>query len=218
MPTQSKSNGNGRGPQDPGLGPFLSMGEVCERAKLSPSFVYEQISRNLFPRFMKFGPRCRKLPEYELDLWLAVRLALREQMPSLRHSVALPEWPPKGDVEVPCRGIRMMRWREVLDVVPVGRTQLYRLMNVADPRFRFPWPAPLGEEARRWAVHEVYEWLRRRRGDRARDLAASRGWVCQRPGSGPDSRRPRPSRSTTIPYLRGGLAGGERLRMNVTAR
>lgn len=169
---------------------YLSMRQVCERTALSPSYVYHLIDRNLFPPFVKLGPRARGLPEDDLDRFLATCLALRNQMRSLCHPVVLSPWPPTGVIDVPCCGIRLMRLEDILARLPVGRSHLYRLMVAQDSRFRFPWPAPLGERARRWAVHEVEEWLRRRRDNRARDLAASLGWVCQRPGSNPDSRCP----------------------------
>ena len=67
------------------------------------------------------------------------------------HPVVLPAWPPHEDVVAPCQGIQMLKRPEVLALLSAGCTHLYRLMALDDPALRFPWPAPLGVRARRWA-------------------------------------------------------------------
>ena len=161
---------------------MLRMDEICERTKLSRSFVHALIKRGVFPPRVSLGARARGLPEDELDLWLAQCLALREQMRSLSDSVPLPQWGPPV-VEVPCRGITMLRQPAVLHRAAFGRSQLYRLMGER----LFPWPAPFADKARRWAEHEVESWLRERRLERSRDLKRRQQWVCSPPGSRPES-------------------------------
>ena len=134
---------------------MLRIDEICERTKLSRSFVYALIERGVFPPLVSLGARARGLPEDELDLWLAQCLALRDQMDSLSDSVDLPQWGPPV-VEVAVRGIVMLRREEVLHRVRFRRSQLYRYMEGR----LFPWPVPFADRARRWAEHEVETWLR----------------------------------------------------------
>ena len=162
---------------------MLRMDEVRQRAALSRSFLYVLIARGVFPPFAPLGERARGLPEDDLDLWLAQCLELRSQMSRLWDSVPLPLWCPPS-VEIPCRGITMLRIADVLARVSVGRSHLYRLMN----RRLFPWPAPFGEQAHRWAEHEVEAWLCARRSERTRSLKDRLGWVLSRPGSRSDDR------------------------------
>ena len=162
---------------------MLRMDEVRQRAALSRSYLYALIARGVFPPFVPLGARARGLPEDDLDLWLAQCLELRSQMSLLWVSITLPVWGP-STVEIPCRGITMLRLADVLERVGVGRSHLYRLMN----RRLFPWPAPFGERAHRWAKHEVEAWLRARRSERTQALKDRLGWVLSRPGSRPDDR------------------------------
>ena len=165
-----------------GLDPLLRMREVCARAALGPSYVYELAGRELCPPFRESGSRASRMLSSELDQWLAGCLALRAQMPTLRHPVVLPAWPPAEDVPVPCHGIQMGRRSEVLALLSCSPNHLYRLMALADPAFRFPWPAPMGVRVRRWALHEVLEWISRRRSTLARRARERNPWICGRPG------------------------------------
>ena len=136
------------------------------------------IARGLFPPFVPLGSSARGLPEADLDLWLAYCLCLRSGMEFLRDPVVLLAWP-QQIVDTPCSGIRLLRMPQVLARIGVGKSQLYRMVNAGV----FPWPAPVGQLARRWAEHEVEEWLRACRLQRSRALKAANPWVCARPGS-----------------------------------
>ena len=166
----------------------LRIDEICWRTKLSRSFVSELRKRGVFPPLLSLGARACGLPEDELDLWLAQCLALRDQMDSLSDSVELPQWGPPV-VEVPSRGIVMLRREEVQVRAGFERSQLYRLMEER----LFPWPAPFADKARRWAQHEVEMWLDQRRSERFRDLKRRQVWPVSRPGSRPDRRPDRRS-------------------------
>ena len=161
---------------------LLRMPQVCDRTALSPSYVYELVARGRCPPFLEVGPRASAMLSSDLDQWLAGCLALREQMPTLCHPVVLPAWPPVEDVAVPCQRIQMLRRSEVLALLSVSPGHLYRLMALDDAALRFPWPAPLGERVRRWAQHEVLEWISRRRSTLARRLRARHPWICGRSG------------------------------------
>ena len=161
--------------------PLLPMSEVCARAALGPSYVYDLVGRELCPPFVESGPRASRMRSSALDQWLAGCLALRAQMATLRHPVVLPAWPPAQHVPVPCHGIQMGRRPEVLALLWCSPNHLYRLMALADPAFRFPWPAPVGVRARRWAMHEVLDWISRRRSTLARRVRERNPWICRRP-------------------------------------
>ena len=178
--------------KDGGLDPLLRMREVCLRAALGQSYVYELAGRELCPPFREVGPRASAMLSSDLDQWLAGCLALRAQMPTLLHPVVLPAWPPAVDVPVPCHGIQMARRPEVLALLSCSPNHLYRLMKLDDPAFRFPWPAPVGVRARRWALHEVLEWIGRRRSTLARRARERNPWICARPGSNGSDRRDSP--------------------------
>ena len=175
-----------------GLDPLLRMKQVCARAGLGPSYVYELAGRELCPPFREVGPRASAMLSSDLDQWLAGCLALRAQMPTLYHRVVLPAWPPAQDVPVPCHGIQMLRRPEVLTLLPWSATHLYRLMRLDDLDLRFPWPAPVGVRARRWALHEVLEWISRRDSTLARRARERNPWICARPGSTGSDRRDGP--------------------------
>ena len=104
---------------------LLRMWDVCRRMRLSPSCVYDRIARGLFPPFLEVGARASALPNAELDRYLAVCLALREQMPTLYHPVVLPAQPPVEDVVVPCQEIQMLRRSEVLALLSAGSSSLF---------------------------------------------------------------------------------------------
>ena len=171
---------------------LLRMREVCARAGLGPSYVYELAGRQLCPPFWEVGPRASAMLSSDLDQWLAGCLVLREQMPTLCHPVVLPAWPPVEDVAVPCQRIQMLRRSEVLALLSVSPGHLYRLMALDDAALRFPWPAPLGVRARRWPEHEALEWIRRRRTTLARRARERNPWICSRPGSSGSDRRDGP--------------------------
>ena len=173
---------------------YLTMRLVCECLALSPSYLYDLIARGCFPRFVQFGPRFRALPEEELWQWIGILLMLRDLMSSLHAEVELPLWSAQEleSVPVPPERIVLLRKPDVLTQLRFGESHLNRLMHLDDPELRFPWPVPVGVRARRWVAQEVADWLARRRADRARNLAESRGWICKRPRSDSESGRDEP--------------------------
>ena len=167
---------------------MLRIDEICWRTKLSRSFIYALLVRGVFPPLVSLGERARGLPADELDLWLAQCLALRDQMDSLSDSVELPQWGPPV-VEVPHPGIVLLTREQVQVRAGFERSQLYCLMEAR----LFPWPAPIADKARRWAEHEVQEWLDQRRSERFRDLKRRHVWPVSRSGSRPDQPSDEPS-------------------------
>ena len=137
---------------------ILRRAEVLRRATLSRTLWFELGRRRLVPPDVCFGDRVRGVVEHYLDAWLLSCLALRSSMRTLCDPVVLPVWvppAPEDDAIAAPRGICMLRLSEVLARVPLSRNELYRRMNAR----LFPWPAPLSEGARRWALHEVIAWM-----------------------------------------------------------
>ena len=104
----------------------------------------------------RLGSRARGLPEDVLDLWCVGCLELRSTLMSLTDPVTLPRWVPAPlTLTVYPRGIQMLRLAEVELLVGLKKSAIYDAMGER----RFPWPAPLGDRVRRWARHEIDEWL-----------------------------------------------------------
>ena len=142
-----------------GESPMLRMPEICRRTTLSVSTLYGLMGRHQFPVLMHVGPRARGLPAAFLDAWLWSRLEARSSMGWLRDPVEFPLWIP-GEVDVPpalCE-IRMLRLREVLPRVGLGKSAFYDAIDAG----LYPAPAPLTATARRWAAHEITHALRER--------------------------------------------------------
>ena len=136
----------------------VSRREALRRTTLSRTLWFELGRRILRPAEVHFGCRVRGVVEHHLDTWLLSRLALRSSMCSLCDSVVFPLWVPpavEADATGAPRGICMLRLSEVLARVPLSSNELYRRMHAG----LFPWPAPLSEGARRWALHEVDAWI-----------------------------------------------------------
>ena len=132
--------------------------EALRRTTLSRTLWFELGRRGLRPAEVYFGRRVRGVVEHHLDTWLLSRLALRSSMCSLCDPVVFPVWVPpavEADATGAPRGIWMLRLSEVLARVPLSCNELYRRMNAR----LVPWPAPLSEGARRWALHEVDAWI-----------------------------------------------------------
>ena len=151
--SQRLSEATRRPPVD--LGPMLRLGDVVERTTLSESCIRRLVRAGMFPPFVCLGVRARGLPELVLDTWLAQCLALRAGMRTLLDDVELPPWPGVPAVVVPSTGIRMVRRREVEQLVGLRKSAIFRRINAGD----FPAPAPLGERVRRWARHEIAGWI-----------------------------------------------------------
>ena len=120
---------------------------------------HEQIVRGLFPPNIPLSDRARGQTEHVVDGWIGSRMALRSQMSRLRDPVTFPTWVPATapPEELPT-GLRLLKLIAVEEKVGLKSSQIYRLIE----RDLFPGPVPLTENARRWLVHEVDEWLRGR--------------------------------------------------------
>ena len=138
-----------------GLDPILRVSEILDRLAVSRSWLEQMLRCERIPQLGQLSPRVRGLYESQLDAWIASRIAERARMASIRHSVRLPVW--SCDLAPPDypRGLRLLRRREVLTRVRLGKSTLYRLIH----RNLFPAPVPIGIEARRWIESEVEEWL-----------------------------------------------------------
>jgi len=53
---------------------------------------------------------------------------------------------------------KLLRLRDVLEVVRLSRSEVYRLMSLG----RFPKPIPLGERAVAWTEDSIDEWIESR--------------------------------------------------------
>ena len=134
------------------------MSEILTRTTLSRSCLYRQIELGLFPPNIPLSDRARGQYEHVVDAWIGVRMALRPEMPRLRHPVTFPEWTAKmafGDYPT---GMRLLTLLAVEKQVGLKSSQIYRLIG----REHFPAPVPLTQNARRWLVHEIEAWLRGR--------------------------------------------------------
>ena len=135
---------------------LLRTPEILVRIAASESHWRRLESREQCPVRGRLGLRARGLPEDVLDLWLAGCLELRSTLTSLPDLVTLPRWVPDPSLALGCpRGIQMLREAEVERLVGLKHTAIYDRMNAGE----FPWPAPLGDRVRRWARHEIDEWL-----------------------------------------------------------
>ena len=163
---------------------ILRLRELRERTTLSYSYLYELIELGLFAPLLQLGGRSTGLPEHVLAAWLAQCMALRESMGTLRDAVELPQWRPAVEVIAPVRGIRMLRLREVESRVGFRRSQIYRNIEAGT----FPRPVPLGARVRRWAAHEVEQWMRERAKMLTRLREADRDWYLRPPRRDDDDR------------------------------
>lgn len=136
----------------------LRINDVRERTSLSVSLLYLLIARGVLPPWIPLGTRARGMLDYMLDAWLQSRLRARDAMPSLSTPVDLPVWAPALLLTPAHCGIRMLKLSEVEYRVGLARTHIYRQIEDGD----FPRPAPLTEGTRRWAAHEIDQWIANR--------------------------------------------------------
>ena len=133
----------------------LRPAEVIARTTLSPSQLRRLMQQGRFPRYIALSPGLRGLHEHVLDAFLYQRMCARSDLRPLGFRDPLPRWSFHISDVPPIRGIRLMRRREVLDLVPMGRGTMYALI----PRGLFPQQVSLGPHAARWVHHEVERWL-----------------------------------------------------------
>lgn len=137
---------------------ILRVPEILERTSLSRACLYKQIDLGFFPPNILLSDRARGQFEHVIDAWIGSRMALRSGMSRLRAPVTFPKWVPELALGEPPAGLRLLKRSAVEEKVGLKSSQIYRLIEWG----LFPAPVPLTENARRWLVHEVDEWLKGR--------------------------------------------------------
>jgi prophage regulatory protein len=56
---------------------------------------------------------------------------------------------------LPALADRLIRLSQVMDIVGLGKTMIYKLMKVG----AFPLPRKIGDNASRWSEQEIYRWV-----------------------------------------------------------
>ena len=139
--------------------PLLPMSEVCARTRrlvpvvrLRPASVWGALpirSWSLVCALAECGPR------NWINGWLGVCARRSRRCPRYVTLIGPPAWPPAQHVPVRCSrdpDESSAQWSSLCCRARPSN-HLYRLLTLADPAFRFPWPAPMGVRARRWAMH-----------------------------------------------------------------
>jgi predicted DNA-binding transcriptional regulator AlpA len=57
---------------------FLDIRDVCAAARMSASWIHEEVRLGRFPQPMRFGPRCSRWRSSEVRDWLIARAAAAE--------------------------------------------------------------------------------------------------------------------------------------------
>jgi prophage regulatory protein len=57
---------------------FLDIGDVCAAARMSASWVHEEVRAGRFPQPLRFGPRCTRWRSGDVRAWLVARAAAAE--------------------------------------------------------------------------------------------------------------------------------------------
>lgn len=52
---------------------FLDISDVCAAARMSASWIHEEVRAGRFPQPMRFGPRCSRWRSSEVRAWLVER-------------------------------------------------------------------------------------------------------------------------------------------------
>lgn len=52
---------------------FLDISDVCAAARMSASWIHEEVRAGRFPKPMRFGPRCSRWRSSEVRAWLVER-------------------------------------------------------------------------------------------------------------------------------------------------
>ena len=137
---------------------MLRFTDIQERTQLSRSCLHNLTAEGVFPPLIHLSDRARGQFEHVVDAWLQTRMDARADMSRLRDAVTLPLWDPEMESCEHPSGIQMMHMAKVGEMVGMKSSQIYRLIKVG----RFPGPVPVTKGARRWAWHEVEEWLQSR--------------------------------------------------------
>ena len=133
---------------------MLRVPEILRRTTLSRSCLYGLTERGVFPPLVHISDRARGLPQNALDAWLQSRIDARSEMARLRDRVRLPPWTIGMRTGEHRSRIQMLHFRDVLDLVGLRSSQIYRLIEAN----RFPAPVPLTEGARRWPPLSTTSW------------------------------------------------------------
>jgi predicted DNA-binding transcriptional regulator AlpA len=54
---------------------FLDINDVCAAARMSASWIHDEVRAGRFPQPMRFGPRCSRWRSAEIRAWLLTRSA-----------------------------------------------------------------------------------------------------------------------------------------------
>lgn len=57
---------------------FLDIADVCAAARMSASWIHDEVRAGRFPRPLRFGPRCSRWRSAEVRAWLVDRAAAAE--------------------------------------------------------------------------------------------------------------------------------------------
>jgi predicted DNA-binding transcriptional regulator AlpA len=68
-----KSQGRRQPPADLAAVAFLDIADVCALARMSASWVHEEVRARRFPQPMRFGPRCTRWRSTDVRAWLISR-------------------------------------------------------------------------------------------------------------------------------------------------
>jgi prophage regulatory protein len=57
---------------------FLDISDVCAAARMSASWIHDEVRAGRFPQPLRFGPRCSRWRSSEVRAWLIARAAAAE--------------------------------------------------------------------------------------------------------------------------------------------
>ena len=77
-PGTIKPNASHRSPTDLADVAFLDIRDVCAVARMSASWIHDEVRARRFPQPLRFGPRCTRWRSSEVRQWLIDRAAAAE--------------------------------------------------------------------------------------------------------------------------------------------
>ena len=106
------------------------------------------------PQSITRWARDRSLRQHELDAFIYARMLGRPSggLPPIGMRSALPLWLPGQALPSPYVGLRLMRAREVAELLGCSEPTLHRYVARAPT---FPRPLALGVRVTRWVLHEI---------------------------------------------------------------